>query len=204
MRCTLSQQTKQWHLPRPWTWAAILLAGALLAASVAVSAQAGGGDGTPAKPSRAEKHSKPAKARNSPDSGLPFAKVMREVQKRGRHDHVPNYIAHDLRLIDVSLQLFAYELTPTDEKRVIFVVDEPGSNTALLLTQAGGQEVVYVTNPAELKQAARITTGRLQSKTLHNIPPAAAQDGFKLEKEFWIKLLASGDPVPAALADPAK
>jgi hypothetical protein len=49
-----------------------------------------------------------------------------------------------------------------------------------------------------------LVAGRFQSKSLQAIPLARAQEGFNVGKEFWIKLLASGDPVPAAFADPAK
>jgi hypothetical protein len=44
----------------------------------------------------------------------------------------------------------------------------------------------------------------MQSKTLRDIPLPAAQAGFKVEKDFWIKMLASGEPVRNDLADPAK
>ncbi|MGA2991227.1 MAG: hypothetical protein ABSD88_12195, partial [Candidatus Korobacteraceae bacterium] len=196
-----SRQTKQRLLPWRLGHAAVLLAAALLVLSVAsprasaaaafaenpgASAQSSGGTETPDKPSQPEKHSKkPANdkkskkpAKKSPDDNLPFAKVMREVGKRGTPSQVPSYIAQELRLVDVNSQLYANEITDSERVRVIYLVNQSGSNTALLLTKVGEQPTVYVTNRAGvLKQAARITTGRMQSKTLRDIPLPAAQAG---------------------------
>jgi hypothetical protein len=203
-RLGLSRQTKQRHFTSRWIFAVLA---ALLVLNVAAGAQTSDGADTPGKSSKAEKKNKPAKkSKEAPDSDLPMAKVMQAVAKRGSRTHVPDYIAHDLRLVNVTLQLFAYQLSTSDRERTIYCIAESGSNTALLLAQSEeGDPTVYVTNRAGvLKQAARITTGRMASKNLRIIPLPAAQEGFQTEKEFWIKLLASGDPVPADLANPAK
>jgi hypothetical protein len=218
MRDSLYQPKKHRYVARLWTGVEILLAALLVmtvaytpataafAEEPAAGAQASDNAEKPGKPSKAEKHHKPPKARKSPNSDLPFARVSEAVLRHGISTHVPDYIAQgELRLVSVDMHLSADEMAGTGEHRAIYVVNMMGSDTVVLLAESGGQPIVYVSNRAGvLKQAAFITTGRFASKNLHKIPLADAQDGFAAEREYWIKQLASGDPVPADLASPDK
>ena len=180
---------------------AVLLGGVLLALllTLAVATPAG----AEAAPSRTEKSGKAAKL--PPGADPQFAVAVEQVRKRGNRHQVPDYIGHDLGLVNVNMpRLFAYRLSTTDELRGIYVVDEAGYDTVLLMTQVGSQPVIYVTNRAGiLKKAAIVTSGRWNARESHPVPIAGAEEGFKAEKEFWIDLLVTGDPVNPALADPA-
>ncbi len=218
MRDSLYQPKKHRHVAGLWTGVEILLAALLVmtvaytpataafAEEPAAGAQASGGAEKPGKPPKAEKHHKPAKARKSSKSDLPFARVAEAVLRHGVMTHVPDYIAQgELRLVSLDMHLYANEMAGAGEQRAIYVVNMLGSDTIVLLAESAGRPIVYVTNrEGVLKQAAFITTGRFASKNLHKVPLADAQDGFAAAREYWIKQLASGDPVPADLANPDK
>ena len=151
---------------------------------------------------------KKAKVEKLPPGADPrFYAAIVQVKKRGYPMHVPDYIGQDLGLVNVNMpRLPAFRLSTSDDTRAMYVIDETRNDTVMLLSQAGGRSLVYVTNSAGvLKKAAVITTGRWNSRTLRIISVAGLEDAFRTEQEFWIKALSStGDPQDSALADPAK
>ena len=151
---------------------------------------------------------KKAKVEKLPPGADPrFYGAIVQVKKRGHRTQVPDYIGHDMGLVNVNMpRLAAFRVSTSDDTRAMYVIDELRNDTVLLMSQASGRPLVYVTNPAGvLKKAAVITTGRWNSRTLHLISVTGLEDAFKTEQEFWIKVLSStGDPQESTLADPAK
>jgi hypothetical protein len=181
--------------------AAAVSAGILFGLSAIIPASA-----TPA-PLWAEKAEKKAKAQKLPKGADPqFYAAIQEARKRGVRRQVPDYIGHDLGLVNVNMpRLWALYLSSTDYMHAIWVIDELANDTVLLMSQASGQPLVYVTNPTgALKKAAVVTTGRMSSYTLRSVSVTGLEDAFKVEQEFWMKAMASADAVDSNLADPAK
>jgi len=179
--------------------AAAVSAGVLLGLSAIIPATAN------AAPLPKEKKEKVEKLPRGADPQ--FFAAIQEVRKRGQRMQVPDYIGHDLGLVNVNMpRLVAFRVSTSDDVHAMYVIDERGNDTVMLISQAGGQPVVYVTSSAGvLKKAAVVTTGRLSSRTLHPVSLAGVEDAFKTEREFWIKILQSaGDPQDSTLANPAK
>ena len=124
---------------------------------------------------------KKAKVEKLPPGADPrFYAAIVQVKKRGRRMQVPDYIGHDLGLVNVNMpRLAAFSLSTEDDMHAIYVIDELRNDTVMLISQAGGRPLVYVTNSAGvLKKAAVITTGRMSSRTLHLIPVAGLEEAY--------------------------
>jgi hypothetical protein len=196
-----------WMPSRRCVCTTVFLAGVLLALSALTTAASAQSSGTePAgKPAAAEKHKKAEKAPKLPRGADPqFVAMLNQVRQRGLRSQVPDYISHDLGLVNVNLpRAFAYRLSSSDDQRAIAVFDEIGSDWVLMM-QASEPRIVFVTNSSGmLKKAGVMSTGRLNSVTVHPVPLAGVEDAYQTEKEFWMKQLRTGDPVVPKLADPA-
>ncbi len=132
---------------------------------------------------------------NSPDATKQLAKALQIAAKRGTPSHVPPYIADDLGLthasVTVEQSLWASELD-IEGARKIYLVNN--SNVAVFITAVNEQTMVYLVRSGVLKKAGRVTSGRLGSKSLQNVPLAAAAAGFNVERDFWIQWIDTNFP----------
>jgi hypothetical protein len=136
-----------------------------------------------------------AKPPSSPDAARQLAKVLQIAAKQGTQSHVPPYIADDLGLTHASAtieqSLWASELD-IDGARKIYLVNN--TDVAVVMTAVNEQTTVYLVRSGVLKKAGRLTSGRLGSKSLQNVPLASAVAGFNAERDLWIELLAAKFP----------
>lgn len=188
------------------------MAGLLLAASLAVSAQAGGNASTPV-PQASQSAKAPSDASSagptSAERAFKFEDVVRKVEKEGAETSIRNYIAEDFGLRYGSVDnpaptslASAHALAVDDPQRVLYVFDETGA--VMFTVQVGDGRVTYLASHAGvLKQAGRYTQGRLGSENLARIPNQKAAAGFAAEKEYWIKRVFYPDTLETAVTGQA-
>jgi hypothetical protein len=177
----------------------VLLAGLLLGAGEAGSAQATGSNAL----SKVAYASQPAEApisispnsQSEPDASATFADILRMVRKEGRLTVIGNNLSQDLGITN-SLSVdappvLAHSLGDMASHRAIYVVDD--TRDVLFRVQIDDAPMVYLANRnGVLQTAGRIKTGRFRSQSFQRIPTDSAKAGFEAEKEFWMKRVSSG------------
>jgi hypothetical protein len=172
----------------------VLLAGALVVPGAARVEQDGSATPSNAQtPASGEvKSEAPSKSPELPDAKQ-FANAMEVVRTQGHVIFIRIDIAMDLRLTsDVTVPVTAKGISEDDEERsrTIYLTDEPGTKSVVMMTKAGEEEWVYLaTTKGVLKLAGRLTTGRLRSQTFKSVPLSVAMNGFDVEKIFWVEKL---------------
>jgi hypothetical protein len=183
----------------------ILLAGLLLAAGEAISAQSVGK--SPSQPPQPASVQTPqsvqptqasddnsAKPQTPPQPALKFADVVQKVKDEGRSTSIGSYIAEGVGIKNTQIDsspVQARVLSDTD--RELCVVEDTGA--LLFLIRNGQNTEVYLANHAGVLQTAGyFYPGRFHSQEFKGVSKQKAAAGFAAEKELWIKKISPTKP----------